>query len=115
MDFTQSFDALVWAAAFKAVVEANPEIATDEATLQAWFANALMRGYDEHARKYRAERLINAVGHYDLASERREHLGKFIDRIMEEALAFGRPHVDPDGIKLDVASGRTYSPLASAK
>lgn len=52
--FTQSFDALVWAKAFVEHVQRNPEIPTDEATMLGWFANALMRGYDEHARRHEA-------------------------------------------------------------
>jgi hypothetical protein len=39
-----SFDARDWAAAF---CKLNPSI--DEDLMLAWFANALMRGYDEHA------------------------------------------------------------------
>ncbi len=39
-----SFDAKDWAQAF---CKLNPGV--DEATMIAWFANALMRGYDEHA------------------------------------------------------------------
>ncbi len=42
-----SFDARDWAQAFVANVQLNPEIATDEQTMIAWFATALMRGYDE--------------------------------------------------------------------
>ena len=48
-DFIESFDSRAWAAAFVATVKAHPAIATDEATMTGWFANALMRGYDEHA------------------------------------------------------------------
>lgn len=44
---TQSFDARVWARAFVERVKEDPSIATDEATMVGWFANALMRGYDE--------------------------------------------------------------------
>jgi len=44
----ESFDAQVWAQEFVHLVEANPAIATDEGTMIGWFANALMRGYDEH-------------------------------------------------------------------
>lgn len=51
-DFTQSFDGKVWAEAFVRHVKANPGIATDEGTMLAWFCNALMRGWDEHARRY---------------------------------------------------------------
>ena len=49
--FTQSFDAVDWARAFVAHVTANPAIATDEGTMIGWFANALMRGWDERARR----------------------------------------------------------------
>lgn len=48
LDILQSFDAQVWAKAFVQYVAVNPSIATDEATMISWFANALMRGYDEH-------------------------------------------------------------------
>ena len=44
----QSFDARVWAKEFVEYVKTTPTIATDEATMVTWFANALMRGYDEH-------------------------------------------------------------------
>lgn len=50
-EFTRSFDATVWAKAFVQHVHANPSIATDEGTMVGWFANALMRGYDEYKRE----------------------------------------------------------------
>lgn len=46
-----SFDAREWAKAFVELIRKKPEIATDEATMTTWFAGALMRGYDEHARR----------------------------------------------------------------
>lgn len=48
--FTQSFDARDWAQAFIERVKADPEFATDEGNMIGWFANAIMRGYDERAR-----------------------------------------------------------------
>lgn len=39
-----SFDAQDWAAAF---LKINPDCGLDEGLMIAWFANALMRGYDE--------------------------------------------------------------------
>lgn len=39
----QSFDARDWAKAFCKI---NPQM--DEGVMLVWFANALMRGYDEH-------------------------------------------------------------------
>lgn len=50
-EFTKSFDATDWAKAFVAHVREKPSIATDEMTMVGWFANAIMRGYDEHARR----------------------------------------------------------------
>lgn len=46
-----SFDALDWAEAFVKRVSEKPGIATDEGTMLAWFAGALMRGYDEQSRR----------------------------------------------------------------
>jgi hypothetical protein len=42
-----SFDARDWARAFMKIKEAGAIV--DEAWMTVWFANALMRGYDEHA------------------------------------------------------------------
>lgn len=42
-----SFDARDWAEAFVKCAKEHPDIATDEGTMMSWFANALMRGYDE--------------------------------------------------------------------
>lgn len=41
-----SFNARDWAKAF---LECNPNCGVDEDTMIGWFANALMRGYDERA------------------------------------------------------------------
>ncbi len=46
-EILKSFDARDWAKAFVAHVKQIPTIATDEETMVTWFANALMRGYDE--------------------------------------------------------------------
>jgi hypothetical protein len=50
-------DAQVWAEEFISRIKDNPEIATDEGTMIAWFANAIMAGYDEARRKYE---MVNA-------------------------------------------------------
>jgi hypothetical protein len=44
-----SFDGKDWAQAFIKAVKTRPWILDDEGTMVAWFANALMRGYDERA------------------------------------------------------------------
>jgi len=44
-----SFDCRDWAKAFVERVKTDPAIATDEGAMMAWFASALMRGFDEHA------------------------------------------------------------------
>lgn len=48
-NFQQSFDARAWARAFLEQVQVCPALATDEGAMIGWFANALMRGFDEHA------------------------------------------------------------------
>jgi hypothetical protein len=47
-EILQSFDARLWAQEFVKHVTANPSIATDLGCMTGWFANSLMRGYDEH-------------------------------------------------------------------
>ncbi len=42
-----TFDAMVWATEFVDTVKHNPAIATDQDTMLGWFANAIMRGYDQ--------------------------------------------------------------------
>ena len=49
--FTQSFDARDWAKAFIDIF-GNRKQDIDEEAMMGWFANAIMRGYDEHARRY---------------------------------------------------------------
>ena len=46
-DFYKSFDARVWAREFIRILKENPNITIDEELMTAWFADALMRGYDE--------------------------------------------------------------------
>lgn len=53
-EFSHSFDARVWADAFIERVLKNRAIPLDIATMTGWFANALMRGYDEHATRQKA-------------------------------------------------------------
>ncbi len=43
-----SFDAEVWAASFIETIKTNPEIVIDKELMRGWFANALMRGFDEY-------------------------------------------------------------------
>lgn len=45
--FRQTFDARDWAREFVQTLRKHPNIAADESTMLGWFANALMRGYDE--------------------------------------------------------------------
>jgi hypothetical protein len=49
--FTESFDARDWATAFVERARRDPLFTTDEGTMIGWFANALMRGYEEHGRR----------------------------------------------------------------
>lgn len=60
--FNESFDARDWAKAFVDHVIANPSIATDQECMIGWFANALMRGYDErHWRSQSYKRSVRRV------------------------------------------------------
>lgn len=49
-DILKSFDARDWARAFVEHARQLPTLATDEETMTSWFANSLMRGYDERSR-----------------------------------------------------------------
>jgi hypothetical protein len=46
-DLYKSFDARVWANEFVKHCLSNPLIASDRECMTTWFANALMRGYDQ--------------------------------------------------------------------
>lgn len=47
----QSFDAEDWARVFLQFASENPALPHDLDTMRGWFANALMRGYDERSRR----------------------------------------------------------------
>jgi hypothetical protein len=47
LEFANSSEGREWARAFVRFCKANPSIAWDEDTMTGWFANAIMRGYDE--------------------------------------------------------------------
>jgi hypothetical protein len=49
VDPLKSFDAQVWAKEFVRLVKAGIIDPSDDGLMIGWFANALMRGYDEHA------------------------------------------------------------------
>jgi hypothetical protein len=46
-DLHGDMDALHWAERFMHHVKAKPSIATDEGAMLAWFAGAIMTGYDQ--------------------------------------------------------------------
>lgn len=50
LNFTQSFDARDWAKAFVETVREHPDVPLSEGAMIGWFANAIMRGYDEAGR-----------------------------------------------------------------
>lgn len=47
-DVLKSFDAERWSAMFLQTLREHPEIIIDHEFMVTWFANALMRGYDEY-------------------------------------------------------------------
>lgn len=60
-DLHGDFDAAHWAERFVHHVKANPAIATDEESMLAWFAGAIMTGYD-HAKASRGRSQQSAPG-----------------------------------------------------
>lgn len=50
----QSFDSRDWAREFCRIADTLGHKGIDEAWMQTWFANALMRGWDEHAKNGRS-------------------------------------------------------------
>lgn len=57
-DVHQSFDAQHWAAYFLQTLRENPDVTLDHDLMVCWFANALMKGYDEHrfrSKEYKRE------------------------------------------------------------
>jgi len=45
----ETFDSYAWADAWLEACKTNPMLAYDREAMMGWFANAIMRGYDEHA------------------------------------------------------------------
>lgn len=52
-----TMDAQVWAREWLKTLAENPGIATDEATMIGWFANAIMAGYDTAQSRHPPERV----------------------------------------------------------
>lgn len=101
-----SFDAHDWAKAFVAIAKASPTTVRlncgagelyiplpDEEWMTTWFANALMRGYDEH--RWELERDSNDTVTYlrNWVTHERERCDRLIDRntdlLAENALLHG--------------------------
>jgi hypothetical protein len=57
-EILKSFDSRDWARHFVAHARARPSLATDEEAMDTWFANALVRGYDECMR-YRPTTVVH--------------------------------------------------------
>ena len=60
-----TFDAQTWAKEFIRHVQERPEIASDEGTMIAWFANAIMVGYDRgkmEGEKVKGSYTVGAAG-----------------------------------------------------
>ena len=57
-----SFDADVWVDAWMEAIDKNPQIPFDRQTMTGWFANALMRGFDEWKMHNPDTKLIERIG-----------------------------------------------------
>jgi hypothetical protein len=61
MDLVGETDAMKWAECFVEKAAEKPEIATDKNVMVAWFANAIMAGYDQAKSEDRDRPGIEAV------------------------------------------------------
>lgn len=68
-----SFNAQDWAKAFCEIAAKNGHPGIDEGWMIGWFSNALMRGYDEHARRARPVPSPDALTRACEAMERAAH------------------------------------------
>lgn len=50
MNLNDTTDAVVWTEEWMKTIKENPSIPTDEGAMIAWFANAIMAGYDSGRR-----------------------------------------------------------------
>ena len=51
VNLNDTFDASIWAKEWMRITGENPSIPVDEGTMIAWFANAIMAGYDHAYRE----------------------------------------------------------------
>lgn len=58
-EIIRSFDARDWARDFVAHIRVDPSIALDEDTMMGWFANAIMRGWDERDKTCRGKSKVH--------------------------------------------------------
>jgi hypothetical protein len=71
-EFAQSFDAQDWAAAFCdrfTIIRVEDEELMDEGLMIGWFANAIMRGWDEHERRISYEQWLEVGTKHKFCSE----------------------------------------------
>lgn len=54
-NWPETFDAQAWTKAWLDQLSKTPDIATDEGAMLGWFANAIMRGFDEKAQRIGTE------------------------------------------------------------
>jgi hypothetical protein len=52
-----TIDAEIWVQEWKKVIKENPSIPKCSGTMLAWFANAIMAGYDHACQKYQVDKL----------------------------------------------------------
>ena len=61
-ELVNSTDATVWAKEFCHIVgQKIPEIKDEEDWIMGWFANAIMAGWDQAARKYNQPKMLKLV------------------------------------------------------
>ncbi len=56
VNLNDTFDAKIWTQEWLKTIKKKPSIPTDEGTMIAWFANAIMAGYDHAIRQMANEK-----------------------------------------------------------
>jgi len=93
MNLSQEFDVKVWVKEWMETINKNPDIPKDEGAMIAWFANAIMAGYDNHMWKHpdvyiqmSNSRSICGVWMYEPSME--ERVGEY-NKYMKQDSKFG--------------------------
>lgn len=112
MDFTQSMNAREWAHAFVTYVKQNPGIPTDEETMVGWFANAIMRGWDERGQLIKKQAVPGqwVVKDDHFTMKQAPHIERWIaDAVKENERKHNPTNSSQEYVSIACTSGLCYS------